>query len=55
MDDSDEEGGAWFEGRFFLRVAEELFKLVRLADGTKPQAAQLYTRLSIFFSDLEVV
>lgn len=53
LDDSEEEGSAWFEIRFFLRVVEPLFKLVRLADGAKPQAAQLYYRLSIAFNDLE--
>lgn len=53
LDDIDEEGGVWFKVRFFLRVVEPFFKLVRIADGMTPQKAQLHCRLNIVFKDLK--
>lgn len=53
LDDIDKEGGALFEARFSFRVGEPLFKLVRPADGTEPQAAQLYYRLNVVVNDME--
>lgn len=52
LETGNEEGDSWFEINFFLNVVEPLFLLVRLADGTKPQAAQLYYRLSNAFKEL---
>lgn len=53
LNDSDEEGGTWFEVNFFLKVLEPIFALVRLVDATSPQAAQLFYRLSKVLNELE--
>lgn len=53
LDDSEKEGGTWFEVPFFLRVVEPLFELVRLADGAQLEAAHLYYRLGNALKDLE--
>lgn len=53
LDDSEKEGGTWFEIPFFLRVVEPLFELVRLADGAQLEAAHLYYKLGNVLKDLE--
>lgn len=53
LNDEMEEGACWFEVEFFLAATMPFFELVRLADGIKPQAAQLYKKLRGALDGLE--